>query len=215
MEMFGNSQVRGVEGRGGAGRAQDLGGCCNELPKVSLPLLSNASTLREMAPPPVTYVSWDLTRKCGRQQAAGSVSRSCALKLRLPEGRGLLTVCACVLRRPGAGAASPGGLNPGALCPREARAGARARRGPLLSSSLHLPSDHDRYVVPVRYSLSAPPCAPLWRRAGPRTTGIPGCPLPPSGANCQRQRGGVRAPGCPRGCGSLWVRLSAPRAPLV
>lgn len=68
--MFGSSQVKGVEG--GEGREEDLGRGCNELPKVSLLLLSNASTLREMAPPAVTYVSWDFTRKCGRQQAAGA-----------------------------------------------------------------------------------------------------------------------------------------------
>lgn len=52
-----------------------------------------------------------------------------------------------------------------------------------MSSSLHLPSDHDRYVVPVRYSVSAPPCAQLWRCARPRTTGTPRCLLPHPG--CQ------------------------------
>ena len=68
---------------------------------------------------------------------------------------------------------------------------------PFMSSSLHPPSDHDRYVVPVRYSLSAPPCAQLWRHASPRTTGTPRCLLPTLGANCQWQRGRVPVAGLP------------------
>lgn len=44
--MFGSSRVRRVERRGGAGRGQDRGWSCNKLPKVSLRLLSDPSTLR-------------------------------------------------------------------------------------------------------------------------------------------------------------------------
>lgn len=120
----------------------------------------------------------------GQRAAAGwrraRVRKLCALKLRRPDGPGLRAVCACAFRWPGAGAGSPGRFNPGARRAWETLPGTGIRVGPFLPSSLHLPSDHDRYVVPVRYSLSAPPCAQVWRYSGPRTTGTPGCPPVPT-----------------------------------
>lgn len=148
-----------------------------------------------MAPPPVTSVSWALTRKSGRrragwretlssnydsQKAAGCPQSARAYSDSRARGRGVLVD----LTREHAAGGRRG------LAPVVAVA-------PFMSSSLHPPSDHDRYVVPVRYSLSAPPCAQLWRHASPRTTGTPRCLLPTPGANCQWQRGRVPVAGLP------------------
>lgn len=179
--MFGSSEVRGVEGGAGREEGRTAARAATSFQRRASWLLGDASTLRRRGPVPrdVRFLGLNPERRrkaaCGRRAAsggrrpAGGVTRNYAAKLRLPEGLWRRVVRACACRQPASGEASAGRLNPGATLV-GGTCGCGSRVGHSMPGSLHLRSDHDRYVsaCQVQRLCAAPP--------GLGGQGPPGCP---------------------------------------